>query len=102
MKKLKATVVSAYREAFPTDLMISNRCEARERIHTFLNNIPIMKEINGKDREVVVEKGVYAALVIFLVLLSFNHSDDIKCYCCFSEMIKSSRTATANETGLLV
>ncbi|KAL3997359.1 Zinc finger C4 type (two domains) family protein [Acanthocheilonema viteae] len=64
MKKLKATVVSAYREAFPAGLTISNRSEAVERIHIFLNNIPMMKEINEKDRERVIDNGVYAALTL--------------------------------------
>lgn len=63
MKKLKATVISAYREAFPTGLIIHNRNDAIERIHIFLNNIPIMKEITGKDREKVIDNGVFAALV---------------------------------------
>lgn len=70
MKKLKATIVSAYREAFPAGLTISNRNEAVERIHTFLNNIPMMEEISGKDREKVVDNGVYAALVIFALSAS--------------------------------
>uniref|UniRef100_A0A1I7W539 Nuclear receptor domain-containing protein n=1 Tax=Loa loa TaxID=7209 RepID=A0A1I7W539_LOALO len=64
MKKLKATVVSAYRETFPPGLIINNRAEAVERIHIFLNNIPIMKEINAKDLEKVIDNGVYAALTL--------------------------------------
>ncbi|VDK86744.1 unnamed protein product, partial [Litomosoides sigmodontis] len=66
MKKLKATIVSAYREAFPGSggggVMIGSRSEAAERIHVFLNHIPMMEEISGRDREKVVDNGVYAAL----------------------------------------
>lgn len=65
MKKLKAIVVSAYREAFPTELIIDNRKDAIERIHIFLNSIPMMKEIDGEDREKIIDNGVYAALVNF-------------------------------------
>ncbi|CAG9530168.1 unnamed protein product [Cercopithifilaria johnstoni] len=64
MKKLKATIISAYREAFPPGFTIDNRDEAVERIHIFLNNIPMMNEINGKDREKVIDNGVYAALTL--------------------------------------
>uniref|UniRef100_A0A0R3RNC7 Nuclear receptor domain-containing protein n=1 Tax=Elaeophora elaphi TaxID=1147741 RepID=A0A0R3RNC7_9BILA len=64
MKKLKATVVSAYREAFPAGLTIGNRDKAVERIHIFLNNIPMMQEINERDREKVVNNGVFAALTL--------------------------------------
>lgn len=73
MKKLKAIVVSAYREAFPTGLVIDNRSEAVERIHMFLNNIPMMNEINGKDREKVIENCVYAALTLRTFFTTENY-----------------------------
>lgn len=63
MQELKATIISAYRVAFPAEFTLSNRDEAIERIRTFLNNIPLMKEINERDWEKVIDNGVYAALV---------------------------------------
>ncbi|VDM21947.1 unnamed protein product [Wuchereria bancrofti] len=73
MKKLKAIVVSAYREAFPAGLVIDNRSEAVQRIHMFLNNIPMMNEINGKDREKVIENCVYAALTLRTFFTTENY-----------------------------
>uniref|UniRef100_A0A915Q6J2 Nuclear receptor domain-containing protein n=1 Tax=Setaria digitata TaxID=48799 RepID=A0A915Q6J2_9BILA len=51
MKKLKAIVVSAYREAFPTGCIIETRADAMKRICIFLDHIPLMEEITEKDRE---------------------------------------------------
>ncbi|KAM3721714.1 Retinoic acid receptor beta [Dirofilaria immitis] len=64
MKKLKAIIVSAYREAFPTGLIIDSRRDAIKRIHIFLNSIPMMEKISGEEREKVIDSGVYAALTL--------------------------------------
>ncbi|MCP9261161.1 hypothetical protein DINM_004114 [Dirofilaria immitis] len=64
MKKLKAIIVSAYREAFLTGLIIDSRRDAIKRIHIFLNSIPMMEKISGEEREKVIDSGVYAALTL--------------------------------------